>query len=86
MVKSRNCAWVEDCQPDSRIVWARAGIVTKQCPKSLVTTQTLRYLDIYRSWKTLGAGFSGSLDAKSADAIELLEQEWKAEHERSKQK
>jgi len=86
MVKTRNCAWLGESQPDSKIVWARAGVVTKQCPKSLVTAGSLRFLDIYRSWKALGPGFSASLDAKSADAIELLEQEWKAEHERAKQK
>jgi hypothetical protein len=86
MVKTRNCAWLGESQPDSKIIWARAGIVAKQCPKSVVTAGSLRYLDIYRNWKVLGPGCSGSLDAKSADAIELLEQKWKAEYERAKQK
>lgn len=60
-------------------MWARGRVVTKQCPKSLITAQSLHYLKLYRLWRSWGKGCLLQLDAKSAEAIELLEEESKAE-------
>ena len=37
------------------------------------------YLEQYAAWKQLGGCDPGTLDAKAADAIVLLEQAWKME-------
>ncbi len=59
--------------------------MTTQCPKSLITAESLRLLELYRVWKRLGKGCTMSLEAKSVEAIELLEDEWIAENERENQ-
>jgi hypothetical protein len=56
--------------------------MTTQCPKSLITGESLRFLEVYRVWKRLGKGCTMSLEARCVEAIELLEQEWIAENER----
>jgi hypothetical protein len=68
-----------------KVVWARAGIWTKQCPKSLISPQSLIYLETHRTWKSLGKGLNLALDAKTSDAIEILEKAWAEEYERTKQ-
>jgi hypothetical protein len=59
--------------------------VTTQCPKSLITAESLHFLDVYQIWKKLGGGCTMSLEARTVEAIELLEQEWIAENERENQ-
>ena len=74
MVKIRNCAWESnERQPAAKAVWARGRIVTTHCPKSLITAQSIEWIEIHRWWKLLGNGFVLPLDAKTVDAIELLE-------------
>lgn len=59
--------------------------MTTRCPKSVITAESLQFLEVYRMWKQMGGGCVMSLEARTADAIELLEQEWGAEKEREKQ-
>ena len=51
-----------------------------QCPKSVITAESVYYLETFRWWKQLGGGCLWSMDAKAADAILLLEQLWEAEN------
>jgi hypothetical protein len=67
------------------VVWARGRVISKQCPKSVISAESLRFLDMYRAWKSLGKGCTMSLEARSAEAIELLEREWLAEKEHGKE-
>jgi hypothetical protein len=85
-VKIRNCAWLGGGQRESaKVVWARGRAISKQCPKSVISAESLRFLDMYNVWKSLGKGCIMSLDARSAEAIELLEREWLAEKEHGKE-
>jgi hypothetical protein len=80
-VKVRNCAWAaQPAQAPKRrkLVWARGKVVTRQCPKSIITAQSLQWLEEFRLWKQLG-GDPWVMPAKSADALLLLEQEWRTE-------
>ena len=52
--------------------------MTKRCPKSLITAASIFYLELFHIWKE-GGGSLLPMDAKSADALLLLEREWKAE-------
>ena len=44
------------------------------CPKSIVTAQSLSFIEQFFYWRSCG-GDLWSLDAKSADAILLLQEE-----------
>ena len=52
--------------------------MAKRCPKSLITAASIFYLELFHIWKE-GGGSLLPMDAKSADALLLLEKEWKAE-------
>ena len=56
-------------------MWARDSVYTLQCPKSIITVQSLEWIDQFNIWKTLGCGNPLNLNAKSADAIALLDVE-----------
>jgi hypothetical protein len=53
-------------------------VVSRRCPKSIITAQSLHWLEQFRLWKQLG-GDAWAMEAKSADALLMLEQEWRTE-------
>lgn len=63
-------------------MWARGQVICTQCPKSLISAESLSFLEQFRIWKAGGGESLLSLDAKSADAVLVLEQEWQKESER----
>jgi hypothetical protein len=81
-VKIRNCAWIDASQAESRrAVWARGGFITFHCPKSLITAQSIHFLEQFRMWKEFGGGTPWLMDAKTAEALLVLEQVWRKENE-----
>ncbi|HSU60570.1 MAG TPA: hypothetical protein VLI55_14755 [Bryobacteraceae bacterium] len=57
----------------------RGQLASVQCPKSIITADSLSFLEQFRLWKEAGGGSILAMDAKSADAILVLEQEWRRE-------
>lgn len=55
--------------------------MTTQCPKSLITAQSLSLLEQFRIWKEFGGGTPWSLEAKTAEAILILEKALRMEIE-----
>jgi hypothetical protein len=79
LAKARRCAWLEDelggkDEAPARLVWARGKTVAFRCPKSIATAQSLNFVEQFLYWRGCG-GDLWSLDAKSADAILLLQEE-----------
>ncbi len=82
-MKIRKCLWIAD-QSDSRDaacesarpVWARRSVVSMTCPKSFITAQSYEYLERFGFWKASGGGSLLQEDAKVADAILLLNEQW----------
>lgn len=60
-----------------RVIWARGEFLTTQCPKSIITSESLNFLDEFRIWKQLGLYDPSRLSAKSADALVILDEAWK---------
>jgi hypothetical protein len=81
-VKIRNCAW-STASEGLAVVWARGSIVSARCPKSIVTAQSVLFLEQFRWWKELG-GDVWSIEAKNAEALLLLEAEWRTEMQNGK--
>jgi len=85
LVEKRNCALVRtEAAVNARPVWARGHVISKHCPKSVITGQSLHWLEIFRFWKSMGAGPVWDMPAKCADALLLLEKEWQKEMENGK--
>lgn len=67
------------------MVWARGQVATRQCPKSLISPESAHYLELYRWWSSLGKGVDLQVDAKVADALNLLEDESRKEEHHGKE-
>ena len=64
-------------------VWARGGVSTTECPKSLISADSLVFLEEFNIWKRFGCGDARRMNARVADAIALLEDELRLELKRS---
>ena len=58
----------------ARLVWARRTTMAFRCPKSIITAESLGFIEEFFYWKNCG-GDLWSSDAKSADAILVLQEE-----------
>jgi hypothetical protein len=80
LARARRCAWLEEKEEGpARPVFARRQTVAFQCPKSIITAQSLRLMEQFIYWKR-GGGDLWSVDAKSADAILVLQEESEKEN------
>jgi hypothetical protein len=66
---------------NKKAVWARKSIVSLQCPKSVISAQSKTFLEHFRLWKQFGGGFPWWADAKTADALLILDKVWQEERE-----
>jgi hypothetical protein len=74
LAEVRNCAWLVPCPAAARKpVWARSGLVTYHCPKSLITAESLAFLESYQLAQRCGREHLLSLDARTGEAILILE-------------
>jgi hypothetical protein len=63
-----------------RPVWARKGVVSMACPKSVITARSLEMLERFNYWKACGSGSLMQEEAKTADALLYLNEQWIEEH------
>lgn len=85
-MKIRNCAWsaAETAASEGpAVVWARGVVISARCPKSIITARSVLFLEQFRWWKELG-GDVWSMEAKNAEALLLLEREWRTEMQNGK--
>jgi hypothetical protein len=61
------------------LVWARKTARTEVCPKSLVSAESLRWIEQFFVWKKLGLQLTGELSARDVEAFLILEKELKSE-------
>lgn len=59
------------------MVWIRGQTATEECPKSLMTPQSLEWLEKFFVWKFSGGRNLLQMPARDADALLILEQEWR---------
>lgn len=72
--RSRRCGFLgltpaEDGPP----VWSRGGVVLKECPKPLVTPQSIALLGAYFLLRRSGQLIDPAMSSKCTDAFLLLE-------------
>ena len=55
-------------------MWARGKTISAHCPKSVITAESLYFIEQFKAWKQLGSCDIASIGAKTADAFAVLEQ------------
>jgi hypothetical protein len=69
-----------DQQPE-RVVWARRHVAANRCPKSLITAESLAWLEAYLVRRRLGGPPPEELPVREVEAYLVLERELAAERE-----
>ena len=58
-----------------KVVWARRRVSTDSCPTSLISAQSLTWIEQFYVWRRLGPGYPGELSAREIEAFLILERE-----------
>ncbi len=61
------------------VVWARRGARTEECPVSYITPESVALLEKFHAWKASSGVNLLELPARDAEAILLLETEFRKE-------
>lgn len=84
---ARRCGWAAESQREPRrVVWARGGVSTEECPTSFVTPQSVAWVESFSAWRRGTNVDISTREAREADAFLLLEaelKEWREDLERS---
>ena len=59
-------------------MWGRREVAVTQCPKSMITAESISLLDEFNVWKRCG-GDVRAMPARTADAILILDNELRTE-------
>jgi len=77
---TRRCGWAPDAQQTSpHVVWARGRISTDECPKSLITPQSIGWVEEFLVWKRLRLALSFDINVRQAEAFLILEEQLELE-------
>ena len=57
-------------------------MISLQCPKSVITAQSLYFIEQFKVWKHFGATDVLSMNAKTAEAFVILEEAVQVEKQR----
>jgi hypothetical protein len=76
----RRCGFLpEEVRGQPRIVWGRRQIDAQECPKSLITGESLALLEEFFVRRRLGMQDSLELEARKVDAFLILRDEMERE-------
>ena len=76
----RRCGFLpEAARGEPRIVWGRKHARSEECPKSLVTGESLALVEEFFVCQRLGTGNSTDLEARKVDAFLILRDEMERE-------
>ena len=82
----RRCGWIPAAlKTPVKAVWARRRVAAEQCPTSLITAQSLAFIEQFYVWRKLGPKYPGELSAREVEAFLILEQEARAEESDGRQ-
>jgi hypothetical protein len=82
----RRCGWLPAAlESPAKVVWARKRVSTDTCPTSLVSAQSLTWIEQFYVWRKLGPSYPGELSAREVEAFLILEQEAQAEESDGRQ-
>ena len=72
----RRCGWVSAAgETPEKVVWARRGARSTECPQSFITADSVAWIERYQAGRVFGFGDVLQLPAKTVDAFCVLELE-----------
>ena len=72
----RRCGWMPAAlETPEKVVWARRRVSTDRCPTSLISAQSLTWIEQFWVWRRLGPSYPGELSAREIEAFLILERE-----------
>jgi hypothetical protein len=78
--RKRRCGFLASEQRgEARIVWGRHGAQAEECPKSLITAESLTLIEEFLVGRRLGMQNGLDMDARKADAFLILQEEMERE-------
>ena len=80
---TRRCGWLATAhEAPARVVWIRGPIATDECPKSLITPQSVGWLEEFFIFKRLQQQFPQDLNTRQIEAFLVLEEQLVLERDR----
>lgn len=74
--RKRRCGFVKGLRDEpERAIWARKHVVAVSCPKSLISADSLAWIEEFYAWKLAGGIDCQTMSARQADAFAVLERE-----------
>jgi hypothetical protein len=79
LAERRRCRFGGFASHESRPVWVAGNAVAYQCPKSIIGSDEVYAVEEFRAWKMAGMPDFRLLPARLADALMVLETEYRSE-------
>jgi hypothetical protein len=77
---TRRCGWAQGGQQSiSHVVWVRGRISTDECPKSMITAQSMGWVEEFLVSKRLGLTLPFDANVRKAEAFLILEEQLELE-------
>jgi len=67
------------------VIWARKRVSTDRCPTSVVSAQSLTWIEQFFVWQRLRESYPSELSAREVEAFLILEGEAQAEESDGRQ-
>ena len=81
----RRCGFIPPEQRGAKaIVWGRHGVQIDQCPKSLITGESIGLLEEFFAWRQFGFPEAGEMEARKMDAFLILREQIELEERHGK--
>ena len=78
----RRCGFLPDGKrPAPRVVWGRKQVQAEECPKSLVSGESLAFVEEFFVRRRLGIAYEANLPARTVDAFLILRDEMEREEQ-----
>jgi hypothetical protein len=67
----------------AQVVWARGPVATDVCPKSVITAQSIGWIEEFLVWKRLGLTLNLDASVRQVEAFLILEEQISSERQRA---
>ena len=74
--RRRRCGFLPEAERgEARLVWVHGTVGVQECPVSYVRPESLELVERFAVWKASGSGGWAEMNARVADAFQMLEEE-----------
>lgn len=71
--RARRCGFVrQELQTGKRAVWSRNGVESAECPRPVISVQSIQWLQQFRGWKRSGGRIHEDMPVTLVEAYEVV--------------